>query len=124
MRPKQWVKNFFVLAPLLFTGQFNQQEAVFNVACAFVLFCLASSATYIVNDLRDIERDRAHPVKSKKRPLASGALTIKRAGSLLVFLYCVLGASAFIFPKVMLVIGVYLLLNMAYSFGLKNQPVG
>ena len=58
LRPKQWVKNGFVLAPLIFTGAFADRSAVYLAFIATLLFCVASSATYIVNDLRDIERDR------------------------------------------------------------------
>lgn len=123
MRPKQWVKNAFVLAPLLFSGQFSNPEAVKNAFIAFVLFCLASSATYIVNDWRDVEEDRQHPEKAKKRPLASGDVSFKQAGILLAILYSIIGASFFILPKVTLVILVYLILNLAYCFYLKYQPV-
>ena len=66
-RPKQWVKNGFVLAPLVFAREFNDAGAVANALIAFALFCVASSATYILNDLRDIERDRSHPVKRSPR---------------------------------------------------------
>ena len=63
MRPKQWVKNGFVLAPLFFSGEFLDADAVSRALLATVLFCIASSATYIVNDMHDIERDRRHPVE-------------------------------------------------------------
>jgi 4-hydroxybenzoate polyprenyltransferase len=62
-RPKQWVKNGFVLAPLLFTGLFADTQSVVSAILAMLLFCVASSATYIVNDFRDIEQDRKHPEK-------------------------------------------------------------
>ena len=65
MRPAQWVKNAFVLAPLIFTGLYTDEQAVVNTLVAVALFCLASSAIYIINDYRDIENDRKHPVKSK-----------------------------------------------------------
>lgn len=60
-RPKQWIKNLFVFAPLLFAGQFLQPGKIGAAVTAFVLFCIASSATYIVNDIRDREVDRLHP---------------------------------------------------------------
>mgnify|MGYP006292860021 CR=1 FL=1 len=75
MRPKQWVKNGFVLAPLVFAGEFLNAEAVRHALLATLLFCVASSATYIINDLHDIERDRLHPRKSKSRPLAAGIVS-------------------------------------------------
>ena len=123
MRPKQWIKNGFVLAPLLFTGSFLNIVALKQALLATVLFCIASSATYIVNDLQDIERDRQHPEKAKSRPLASGALGVRTAVALLVGLYALLLIGFWFEPKVLAVILGYLLLNVAYSLFLKHQPV-
>lgn len=123
IRVKQWVKNGFVLAPLLFTGEFVDPAAVTNSLIATVLFCVASSATYIVNDIRDIDRDRLHPKKSKTRPLAAGIVTTPQALFVLALLYAVLLAGWFLKPKVVLVIAVYLCLNIAYTFVLKHKPV-
>ena len=61
MRPRQWIKNAFVLAPVVFAREFTDPAAVANALIAFVLFCVASSAGYILNDIHDIERDRSHP---------------------------------------------------------------
>ena len=123
LRPKQWVKNGFVLAPLLFTGLFLDAAALKQGLIAALLFCIASSASYIVNDIQDIERDRLHPEKSKSRPLASGAVTIPRAVAMLFVLYSILIVGWWFEPKVVLVIVGYLALNIAYSFVLKHQPV-
>ena len=123
LRPKQWVKNGFVLAPLVFTGAFADRSAVYLAFIATLLFCVASSATYIVNDLRDIERDRRHPKKSKTRPLASGAVSTRSALVLLGILYAILIAGWWVEPRVILVIAGYLALNVAYTFVLKHQPV-
>ncbi len=122
-RPKQWVKNGFVLAPLIFAREFRDLDAVGNAFAAVGLFCVASSATYVLNDLRDIERDRSHPVKSWSRPLAAGTVQPATAIALLVALYAVLLAGALRSPGVMAVIAAYLALNFAYSFWLKHQPV-
>jgi 4-hydroxybenzoate polyprenyltransferase len=122
-RPKQWVKNGFVLAPLVFAKAFHDTGAVSHALAAFGLFCVASSATYVLNDLRDIERDRSHPVKSWSRPLAAGTVKPTTAIALLVALYLVLVAAAFWSPATMAVIAAYLALNYAYSFWLKHQPV-
>jgi decaprenyl-phosphate phosphoribosyltransferase len=122
-RPKQWVKNGFVLAPLVFAREFNDATAVANALIAFVLFCVASSATYILNDLRDIERDRSHPVKSWSRPLAAGTVKPRTAIALLVVLCAVVIAGWFWSPRATYVIVGYLVLNVAYSFWLKHQPV-
>ncbi|MDG6773953.1 decaprenyl-phosphate phosphoribosyltransferase [Thiomicrorhabdus sp. ZW0627] len=123
MRPRQWIKNAFVLAPLIFAGQFLDWVSVGQSLLAFVLFSLASSATYVVNDLRDIEEDRIHPVKRLKRPLASGRVKPAQAYVLLAILYGVLITGFFVQPAVMQVIVAYLLLNLAYSYALKHQPV-
>jgi len=123
IRPKQWVKNGFVFAPLIFTGSFLNYTSVTNVIYAALLFSVAASAVYIVNDIHDIENDRKHPKKSKKRPLASGLISVKAAIAMLGVLYAILFAGFFVFPKVVEVIAIYLVLNLAYSFVLKHEPV-
>lgn len=123
MRPKQWVKNGFVLAPLVFSGAFLDDGAVCHALLAVLLFCVASSATYIINDMHDIERDRRHRKKSITRPLAAGIVSVPAALILLASLYAVLVWGWFVAPKVALVIAAYLVLNLAYTFVLKHQPV-
>lgn len=122
-RPKQWIKNSFVLAPLLFAGLFTNSHSVQQAFIAMLLFCVASSATYIVNDLKDIEKDRLHPIKSKTRPLAAAKVSTKAAKILLITLYIILIAAAFWQLAVCIIITGYLLLNLAYSSYLKHQPV-
>lgn len=123
IRPKQWIKNCFVLIPLVFSGGFLHLQAVNNSLQAFFIFCIASSAVYILNDLNDIEKDRLHPIKSKKRPLATGDISKFGAITLLVIIYMCLIASAFINLHVFYVIASYLILNVFYSYYLKHQPV-
>lgn len=123
IRPKQWVKNGFVLAPLVFTGEFMNIEAVKNALLATILFCLASSATYIVNDIKDIERDKKHPIKSKDRPLAAGIISIHSALIFLICIYSILVVGWYFAPHVILVILGYLLLNIVYTYVLKHKPV-
>ncbi|MFT5707904.1 MAG: decaprenyl-phosphate phosphoribosyltransferase [Oceanospirillaceae bacterium] len=123
MRPKQWVKNVFVFLPLIFTGLFTDPDAVIQVLFAFVMFCLASSATYILNDWQDIEADRQHPTKQHSRPLASGQVSIRSAKFMLAILYSILLVIAVFQPMVALVISGYIVLNLAYSFYLKHQPI-
>ena len=123
LRPRQWVKNVFVFAPLIFAGEFLKLQSVEKVALAALIFCVASSATYILNDLTDIERDRRHPKKSKSRPLASGLVSVTQAITLLLILYVALLAAWFVMPAVLYVVLGYLLLNLAYTFVLKHQPV-
>ena len=123
MRPKQWLKNGFVLAPLLFSQTFLDIGSISNALLAALLFCVASSATYIINDMHDIEYDRRHPKKSKTRPLAAGVVSVPAALILLTALYSVLVLGWFAAPKVVMVIVAYLMLNFAYTFVLKHQPV-
>lgn len=123
LRPKHWIKNSFVVAPLIFAHEFLQEGAIKRAAFAFVLFCIASSACYIVNDLHDVEHDRRHPVKRHKRSLASGAVSIRSAAATVGILYCLLIAGFIVLPALALPILGYLVLNIAYTFVLKDQPV-
>jgi len=123
MRPKQWVKNGFVFAPLVFSGEMLNLDALMHAFLAALLFSVASSATYIVNDIYDIDLDRQHPRKSKTRPLASGIVSKNASLALLLALYFVLAMGYLVMPKVILVIVAYLVLNLAYTFVLKHEPV-
>ncbi len=123
MRPKQWIKNTFVLAPLIFSGLFVQAEAVASALAAFIFFSLAASSVYVLNDLRDMEQDRLHPEKSRTRPLANGSLGRRDAIMLMVTLLAATSLSLLWKPAVTAVIAAYVGLNVAYSFSLKHQPV-
>lgn len=123
LRPMQWVKNAFVLAPLIFAREFHDPAAIANAAIAFLLFCAASSASYIVNDLHDRDADRQHPTKRLSRPLAAGTVSVAPALVVLVVLYAVLLGSWLWSPPTALAIFAYLALNLAYTFVLKHQPV-
>ncbi|MBC3864297.1 decaprenyl-phosphate phosphoribosyltransferase [Undibacterium jejuense] len=123
IRPRQWLKNAFVLAPLLFSGKFLNLGEVYAALIAALLFCIASSAAYIINDIHDIERDRRHPQKSVSRPLASGIISKLEALHLLALLYLILACAWFFVPQTVYVIAAYLMLNYAYTLVLKHQPV-
>jgi len=123
VRPKQWIKNSFVFAPLIFAGEFLHLDSIYSTLLAAFLFCLAASAVYIVNDLKDIEKDRIHPEKSKKRPLACSQVSPQSAIILLILLYIVLISFWAVVPNVIYVIFIYLVLNWAYTFKLKHEPV-
>lgn len=123
MRPKQWIKNGFVLAPLIFAGAFRQPEAVVQALAAMAFFCLASSAVYVFNDMRDLDKDRAHPVKRLKRPLAAGAVGLPAAKALLALLSLAAIASFAFSPAVGGILMAYLAINAAYSLWLKKMPV-
>jgi len=122
-RPKHWVKNVFVFAPLVFDRQAFTPEAALAVCATFVIFCLLSSAVYLLNDIADRERDRLHPVK-RNRPIASGALSVSTAGLLsAVFASGALVAAYMLSPSLAAVAVLYLLINMGYSLALKNVMI-
>ncbi|WP_341836084.1 decaprenyl-phosphate phosphoribosyltransferase [Chitinophaga pollutisoli] len=123
LRPKHWAKNLFLFIPLFFAGEIFQMEKLKILGLAFVCFSLVASSIYVINDYMDIEADRAHP-KKKSRPLASGA--VSPSAGLAVFVLTVLlgfGLAYFISYKFMFVLGIYFLLNLGYSFGLKNISI-
>jgi len=123
MRPRQWTKNIFVLAPLVFDRQMTQPIALLHSIAGFILFCMASSAVYIINDIIDVEADRNHP-KKRNRPIAAGKLPIPIARFAAIVLLIVTYTLAFILSKgFFLIIVVYLLLNLAYSNWLKHIPL-
>ncbi len=123
LRPAQWTKNLFVLAPLVFGHQLGDLEAVRRVLLALVAFCCASSAAYLINDLKDREADRNHPLK-KLRPLAAGTLGVPAAVAAVVVLATVaLAISVGLGSRFLTVIGVYLLLNVLYTLWLKHMVI-
>lgn len=124
VRPHHYLKNGFVWLPLFFGYKISDFHAIMQTLVAFIAFCLAASAIYIINDITDIEKDRRHPQK-KRRPLASGA--IGKTEAILVFTG-VLSSSliisfAFLPAGIPFIISAYLLLNFAYSFKLKHLPI-
>jgi 4-hydroxybenzoate polyprenyltransferase len=128
MRPKQWTTNGVVFAALIFAAGDRAQQIDWSVAlvqafAALAAFCLASSAVYLLNDIKDIALDRAHPQK-KFRPIASGELPVSAArGMALVLLAISLGGAWLVAPTLAGVIGVYLVLQMAYVYALKKVPL-
>ena len=123
IRPKQWVKNGFVFAPLVFSGKMLNPDALIQASLAALFFCIASSAVYIINDIYDADLDRRHPKKSKSRPIASGLISVKAALIFLLTLYLALAVGYLEMPKVILVIDAYIVLNLAYTLRLKHEPV-
>jgi 4-hydroxybenzoate polyprenyltransferase len=120
LRPAQWVKNLFVLVPLVFAHRLDRFDLALRSASAFAAFCAAASAIYLLNDLRDREADRLHPVK-RLRPIAAGKL----AGGPALAASLALAAGALVLawtlgPGFSLCLGIYLALNVLYSLGLKR----
>ncbi|MEM7052297.1 MAG: decaprenyl-phosphate phosphoribosyltransferase [Acidobacteriota bacterium] len=123
LRPTQWAKNLFVLAPLVFGHALFDRELLGRGLAAFAAFCLAASAIYLFNDLRDRERDRLHPLK-RHRPIASGALPVGLATTAsLTAAAAALGIAYALGPLCLLVIAIYLVLNGLYTLHLKQVVI-
>lgn len=123
LRPKDWAKNLFLFIPLFFAGEIFNIDKILLVVWGIIAFSCIASSIYIINDYRDIEDDRKHPVKSK-RPLASGAVS-KPAALVIALLLIVAGFTLawFIRDKFLFVLSIYFLINLGYSLGLKNIPI-
>lgn len=120
IRPKQWIKNFFVFAPLLFSRHIFDLEYLIPSVAAFFIFSLASSAVYIINDIMDVESDRMHP-KKKYRPIASGELSTKQALIFFIILITVIIVCLFFQrPVFAVVIVMYFITNLLYSLRVKS----
>lgn len=123
LRPRHWIKNAFVLAPTVFAGLATSRSAQADALLAAVLFSLAASAVYVLNDIVDAERDRLHPLKRVSRPIASGAVSQRAAAVVAVALVIVTFVGSLALPAVLLPIGAYVALNVAYSLRLKEVAV-
>ncbi len=123
MRPQQWTKNVLLFPALLFSQNLTKWRETSLVLAAFGVFCFLSSSIYFLNDLLDIENDRAHPTKCN-RPLASGALPIKLGiAAFIVFSVGSLGTAWWLNPHFGIVATVYFILQVAYSIRLKHLVI-
>ncbi|UYP19182.1 decaprenyl-phosphate phosphoribosyltransferase [Rhodococcus sp. Z13] len=123
VRPRQWVKNVLVLAAPMAAGSVTDVDVLLPVALAFVVFCMAASGIYLVNDAMDVEADRAHPTK-RFRPIAAGVLPVRLAYILAVVLLAGSIALSFLANwQLAVVMAVYIAIQLAYCFGLKHQAV-
>ena len=120
MRPREWVKNVFVLAALVFTKRIFEPSDLLQGGLALVSFCLISGAAYLFNDIRDRENDRQHPLK-RHRPIASGALRVSVAAiaAVLLALIALIGGF-YVHPHFGIVLLIYAVLNIAYTLYLKH----
>lgn len=120
LRPKQWVKNLILFAPLVFSLNIHDRHKDLAALAAFAVFCLTSSAVYLFNDVIDRENDRRHPVK-RLRPIASGALPVPTALGLCAVLLAAALTGAFLLGlPFMAAVGIYLVNNLLYSLKLKH----
>jgi 4-hydroxybenzoate polyprenyltransferase len=123
MRPRQWTKNFFVFAGIVFAQRLLDGAALTASLAAFALFCLLSSSVYLINDIHDVEQDRQHPTK-RNRPIASGRLTRSAALAAAVVLGGLgVGLSFQLTPDFAKIAIAYLALNLLYSFALKQMVI-
>jgi len=123
MRPRQWPKNAFLFAALVFDRQLLSPEPLLRAMSGFVLLCLASGLVYIINDLVDLPHDRQHPVK-RKRPIASEKLSVRSARAAAAVLAALtLAGSLALDLRFALIVAVYVVSNLLYSFWLKHIPI-
>ncbi len=123
MRPKQWVKNVVVFAPLVFDVKLTQPRYLIPTVAGFILLCLISGAVYLINDVADVENDRRHPVK-RRRPLASGELSVRLAVTVAVLIIVLaLPAGFLLHPLFGALLSAYFLIHLAYSFWLKHIAI-
>jgi len=123
MRPKQWAKNVFVLAAIVFDRQLTNINALVVTIGGVIIFCLLSSTVYIFNDIADVEGDRQHP-KKRHRPIASGKLPIgtARIAAIAILVIC-FPAAYFLSPNFALIAVIYFVMNLLYSTWLKHIPL-
>lgn len=123
IRPQQWLKNFFIFAPLIFSENVFEKSMFLRTLLAFGVFCLLSGALYILNDIKDIEEDRIHPIKSK-RPLAAGELKKRQAiaGFIVLSFISLLLAEA-VNREFLWICLLYFGLQFSYSFALKHVVI-
>lgn len=120
LRPAQWAKNLLVFAALVFSHNADNMQAIVDCTIAFLLFCAASSGVYLLNDLMDREADRKHPLK-RDRPIASGRVPVGLAVFASVALFATaLGFGVLLTGSFLIVLASYIVLQIAYSFGLKR----
>ncbi len=123
LRVRQWAKNGFILAPLIFDGQLFNLPAVARTFAGLVLFCLLSSGIYIVNDIIDVQSDREHPRK-RHRPIASGEIPVRSAWIYAALLILAAWIGAFLLGRdFFLITLIVVLINIVYSLKLKHKPI-
>ena len=123
LRPRDWIKNLFVLAPLLFSGKFRDPEAIEAALLAALVFSVVSSTTYVWNDLCDRSDDAAHPTKRHTRAIAAGRISVAAGRAFLVLMLLVSAVMLYLMPAVVPAVLAYLILQTAYGLLLRQVPV-
>ncbi len=120
LRVKQWIKNFFVFGALIFSFKFTDANSILRSVIAFILFSMISSSVYIMNDISDIDKDRAHPRK-RYRPIASGEISIEKARLIMIALIAItIIVSLLVNKYVTIMLALYFINNILYSQFIKN----
>jgi len=121
LRPHQWAKNVLVFVPLLAAHEITNLPLLMNAALAFVALSFCASSTYVINDIRDLESDRAHPHK-RNRPFASGRIPVRTGLLLAVVPFAIgVGIAVLMLPRVfLLLLGLYVVTSVTYSLYLKS----
>lgn len=127
VRPRQWVKNFFVFLPLFFGGELFNVQNLLGAVITFFSFCFAASSIYCFNDIHDVDDDRRHSVK-RNRPIASGAISIPQAYGVMIIMIIIALGLAFLLPisrrySVLGIVAFYFALNIAYCVKLKQFAI-
>ncbi len=123
LRPKQYIKNLLIFFPLFFSLNLFNLKLFFSALLAFCAFCLAASSVYIINDIKDVEKDKEHPEK-KTRPIASGKVSTNSGVMISTLMISLALAVSYISGfSLVIIIAAYFLMNIFYSFGLKNIPL-
>ena len=126
IRVKHYIKNLLIFLPIIFSQRITDITALTKTLIAFILFCISTSIIYVINDIRDIDKDKNNP-KKKTRPLASGEISIKQAIKVIIILSIILISGMIIFFRnnvyVIAIMVVYIIINMLYSIKLKNIPI-
>ena len=123
MRIRHWIKNLFVLIPILVSGSFLDFILIKDSLLALISFCLVSSTVYLFNDIIDVEKDKLHKTK-KERPIASGKISILLAYIMIVIiLITVIFVQYFLTYNIFLILGLYIFININYSLWMKNIAI-
>ena len=123
IRIKDWLKNIILFFPLIFSYQLLEFEKYNELIIGFIIFCLASSFVYILNDIKDVEEDRIHPVKKYLKPIANNRIKIYQAIYFLIAIFFLILFLSYFVPSIFYHILLYIFINLLYSFFLKKIAI-